>query len=1037
MRRSRRPPRLRFVPAASGTLEAVASGLPPEGFTATDAVRTAFRDDCYDTEDGELARRGASVRIRHRPDGRRTLHVRTDGGGKTVRASVEPDAAPFTGDSAPEHALRALVDPERLAVRLEIATDRWLRRFTGPAGGVRVACDRRRVRGGPVRAEVEEVVVQTGPAARRLVGALRKRHGLAREPRPPLETARLAVAAAEMAGLECAIGAARRVAVLVMADGLATLLKEGGALRVPSGPGAGEEACRQVLRGAGYAPGARVRLLGSEPGSSVVEVWLAEAADPAAEGTVRLPLHEVLASVGSPALRDRDTLAALHVAARAGIAHQVVADVAGDAEAWSVLAGLPEPRAAGSDELPPGGLLNMELSLLAFNRRVLELAADAGVPLLERLRFLSIFGGNLDEFFRVRVAGFKRQVALGSAKRTMDGVTPEEQLDAIGTRARLLVGRAYALLREELLPELGRSGFEVVPLARMAREEREHLRERWEREIRPLVAPLAAGPGHPFPQVRNLRPALVASLTAPSGEKRTLGIVELPDGVPRFLPLPGGRRFVALEEVLRDGFPRLYPGLEVGRPRVFRVTRSAELHLDQSRVEDLLHAVEEQVRKRRFRPVVRVEVEAGMPAELRDGLLRELRFEAPANPSPLGEGDVYEVDGPVDLRELRDLAQAVEPEAASLVYPPEPELPAPLEAERPIWDQLRERDVLVSFPEDSFRSTVERLVLDAAADPEVMVIKLALYRTNPRSDIVEALTRAAADGKQVFALVELTARFDEMHNIRWARYLRSYGIHVVYGLPGRKVHAKIALVVRRENGLPRAYGYVGTGNLNASTAAHYTDFGLLTADPVITEELNGVFDLLTGAAPGSEFHSLLVAPLNMRTRFLELIGREEARGPEGRIAAKMNGLADREMIAALYAASRAGVRIELLVRGICALRPGVPGLSESIRVYSAVGRHLEHGRFFRFGEGADAEYFIGSADWRTRNLSRRVEVAIPIRDARHRERLDAKLAGDLERPNLWELGADGSYHQRPERAPHAGEVDAHPGTRDLIRFPDR
>jgi polyphosphate kinase len=1033
---NRRPRHLRFAPAAPGVLEAIASGPPPEGFTADDPVRTAFRDDCYDTEDGELARRGAYVRVRHRRDGRRTLHVRTDGGGKRLCAVLAPGAEPFAGDTEPEHAVQALVDPERLAVRLQIATDRWLRRFTGPAGTARLACDRRRVRQGGVRTEVEEVVVPAGRAAKGLVAALRKRHGIVREPRPPLQTARLAAAAAEMAGLEHAIGAARRVAVLAMAGGLATLLREGGALRVPSGPGAGEEACREVLRGAGYAGGARVRLLGREPGSTEVEVWLAEASVPAGEGIVRLPLHEVLASVGSPALRDRDTLAALHVAARAGIAHQVVADVAGDAAAWSVLAGLPEPRAAGSDDLTPGTLLNMELSLLAFSRRVLELAGDAGVPLLERLRFLSIFGGNLDEFFRVRVAGFKRQVALGSTKRTMDGVTPEEQLDAIGTRARLLVGRAYALLRDELLPELARSGFEVVPLAHTDREEREHLRKRYAREIRPLVAPLAAGPGHPFPQVQNLRPALVAPLTAAGAGKRTLGIVALPDGVPRFLPLPGGRRFVALEEVLRDVFPRLYPGLEVGRPWVFRVTRSAELHLDQSRVEDLLHAVEEEVRKRRFRPVVRVEVEAGMPEALRDALLRELRFEAPANPSPLGEGDVYEVDGPVDLRELRDLAQAVEPEAPSLVYPPEPVRPAALDADRPIWDQLREREVLVSFPEDSFRSTVERLVLDAADDPEVAVIKLALYRTNPRSDIVEALTRAAADGKQVFALVELTARFDEMHNIRWARYLRSYGIHVVYGLPGQKVHAKIALVVRRENGLPRLYGYVGTGNLNASTAAHYTDFGLLTADPAITEDLNGVFDLLTGAAPGSEFRSLMVAPLTMRARFLDLIRREEARGAEGRIAAKMNGLADREMIAALYRASRAGVRIDLLVRGICALRPGVPGLSESIRVYSAVGRHLEHGRFFRFGEGDAAEYWIGSADWRTRNLSRRVEVAIPIRDAGHRARLDDRLAGDLARPNLWELGADGSYHQRPGRAPHAANGDADAAERNLVRSAD-
>ncbi len=506
--------------------------------------------------------------------------------------------------------------------------------------------------------------------------------------------------------------------------------------------------------------------------------------------------------------------------------------------------------------------------------------------------------------------------------------------------------------------------------------------------------------------------------------------------MPRFLPLGGGR-FVAVEEVVRDAFAGLYPGLRADTAWVFRVTRSAELHLDPERVEDLLHAVEEQVRKRRFRPVVRLEVEAGTPDEVRRTLLRELRYEVPGRPAGLGEADVYEVDGPLDLGGLRDLVQAAEDAddgAAALLYPPAPPPCEPLARDRPLWDQLREGEVLVSFPEDSFERTVERLVLDAADDPQVVAIKLALYRTNPRSRIVEALTRAAASGKQVFALVELTARFDEMHNIRWARYLRSFGIHVVYGLPGLKVHAKIALVVRREEGVPRRYGYVGTGNLNASTAALYTDLGLLTAEEAVLDEVNGVFDLLTGAAPGREFHSLIVAPARMRSRFLELIAREAERGAEGRITAKMNGLADRETIAALYDASRAGVPIDLLVRGICALRPGVPGLSETIRVYSAVGRYLEHARVFRFGAGDGAEHWIGSGDWRTRNLSRRVEVAVPVRDPRHRARLDAILERDLQRPDLWELGADGTYYQRPQAAPRGPEPE--PRSRRAIVTPD-
>jgi polyphosphate kinase len=557
-----------------------------------------------------------------------------------------------------------------------------------------------------------------------------------------------------------------------------------------------------------------------------------------------------------------------------------------------------------------------------------------------------------------------------------------------------------------------------VPFAEAGPRAQAELRELCQREIRPLLAPLTAGPGHPFPQVRNLRPALAALVAKPDGRQRRLGIVEIPDDVPRFLPLPGEEGgFVAVEEVVRDVFPALYPGLRVEAPWVFRVTRSAELHLDQERVEDVLHAVEEQVRKRRFRPVVRLEVEAGTPEELRHAILRELRFEVPRRPAGLGEGDVYEVDGPLDLGGLSDLVEAARGAGSHLVYPPAPPPCEPLERARPLWEQLREREVLVSFPEDSFERTVERLVLDAAEDPEVVAIKLALYRTNPRSRIVEALTRAAAGGKQVFALVELTARFDEMHNIRWARYLRSYGIHVVFGFPGLKVHAKLALVVRREDGVPRRYGYVGTGNLNASTAALYTDLGLLTADPEILDDVSGVFDLLTGAAPGREFSSLIVAPGGMRSRFLEFVAREAERGPEGRITVKVNGLADREMIAALYDASRAGVPIDLLVRGICALRPGVPGLSETIHVYSRVGRYLEHSRLFRFGAGDRAEYWIGSGDWRTRNLSRRVEVAVPVREPEHRARLDEILARELERPDLWELGADGTYYQRPRRAP--------------------
>jgi polyphosphate kinase len=430
---------------------------------------------------------------------------------------------------------------------------------------------------------------------------------------------------------------------------------------------------------------------------------------------------------------------------------------------------------------------------------------------------------------------------------------------------------------------------------------------------------------------------------------------------------------------------------------------------------DLLEAVEEEVRRRRSRPVVRVEVEDSMTPRLRELLLRELRHDTPDQAWPLGDEDVYEVEGLIDLRGLRELA-SLEMEG----HWPAEEPREPLDPGVPIVNVLRRREVLVEFPRDSFEATVERFVLEAAEDPDVVAVKLALYRTNRRSRIVEALRRASSGGKQVVALVELTARFDEERNIEWARYLRTAGIHVVYGMPGLKVHAKVALVVRREKDGVRRYAYVGTGNLNATTAAAYTDLGLLTADPGITDEVAELFNALTGAGAEPRHRLLLVAPATMRDRFVEMIAREAEHvraGRGGHVVAKVNGLADRDLIAALYRASDAGVRVDLIVRTLCALRPGVAGLSENVRVISVLGRYLEHARIFRFANGGDPEYYIGSADWRTRNLSRRVEVACPVRDPEHRERLDAILEEQLAHPRAWELGSDGTYYRRPDRAP--------------------
>jgi polyphosphate kinase len=1023
---------VRFDPGAPGVLQAVATGPAPQGFRAGTPVTEAFRDVYYDTDDGALSRRGAWACLRHHADGTLTFAVRTavDAEGGALASAVLPpeDDDPLSGGSEPARMLRAMVDPARLVPREELETHRVVRSIQSLDGRpASVACDTITARGGEGRARLEEIELRLPPGAdsdHPVAAALRHAHGMRVVSEDRLERARHALKERELDRMEAAVRAARRVAVVAVQDGRIALRRERTALRIPAGEGGGEENCRRVLRDCFGHDGARVRLLGVGPGPAdraAVEVWLAEGAYTQTEDAVceivRIPLDEVLHSVGSPALRDRDTLAALHVVARSELPSRVKGKGNREelAAARAVLASA--PPAEGTGALPPGSLLNMELSMLAFNRRVLGLAEDERVPLIERLRFVSIFGANMDEFFRVRVAGFKRAVALGSTKATIDGATPQEQLDAIGVRARRLLDRSYALLSGSLLPELAEHGIRVVHLDDLSRSELEMVRGFWTHDVHPLLMPLTAGPGHPFPHVRNLRPALAAQLRDPRTGERRLGMVELPDGLPRFVRLPESRRFIPMEEVVRASFSALYPGMEVDPAHTFRVTRSAELHLDRTQVEDLLHAVEEQVRKRRFRPVVRLEVEREMPDAVRTMLLRELQYEVPGQVATLGEEDVYQVDGLVDLRGLRELAEVDAPE---LAYPPADPPHEPLDPERSVFDQLREAPVLVSFPGDSFRGTVERLVLDAAEDPDVVAIKLALYRTNSRSRIVDALSRAASQGKQVVALVELTARFDELSNIQWARHLRSFGIHVIYGMPGLKVHAKIALIVRREPAGIRRYAYIGTGNLNASTAGFYTDLGVMSADPALGAELNEVFNSLTGGVLRDDYPQLLVAPTTMRSRFIAMIDREAAHareGGEGHIVAKFNGLADREMIAALYRASDAGVRIDLLVRGICSLRPGVAGLSENVRVYSALGRYLEHERIFRFNNGGDAEYYIGSADWRTRNLSRRVEVAVPVVDPAHRARLDAILERDLSRPDLWELGADGTYYQRPEPAP--------------------
>jgi polyphosphate kinase len=664
----------------------------------------------------------------------------------------------------------------------------------------------------------------------------------------------------------------------------------------------------------------------------------------------------------------------------------------------------------GPAQLPEGAMLNMELSNLAFQERVLELASDASYPLLERVRFVSIFGSNLDEFFLTRVAGFKRQLALGNRKRTLDGILPTEQLRLIRERADGLLNLVYREILPGLYAELREHGIEILRAGELSDGECAALHWQYGPNLDTLLTPLPVDRGRPFPHVRNLRPALIVQLRA-GGAPEQLYVLALPGDAPALVPLFGGRRFVPLEEVLRMDLARLFAGSEVSGAYLFRVTRSGNLSLDPDAPQDIVSVVEAGVALRPFQPVVRLEVEEAMPPALEERLRGEFAEEAKGRSSHLGGEDVYRVAGLVDLMRLEQVATLPIPE---LRFPAQRRT-TPVPSDVPMFERIRQEPVLVRFPRHTFEGTVERFIREAAADADVEEIRITLYRTSRNSRIVRLLSAAHRRGKRVVAFVEVKASFDERRNIEWARSLEAVGIQVLYGPPSLKVHAKVALVRRREGGQLTTYSYIGTGNLNAATAGAYTDLGLLTADSAVGAELLDVFDALADEPAVGEFRHLVAAPFNMRQRFVTLIEREteHARaGRGGRITAKLNGIADREVIAALYAASRAGVRIDLVVRGICSLRPGVEGLSENIRVVSNAGRYLEHSRIFRFRNGGDPEHFIGSADWRGRNLSRRVEVIVPVHLPPHRRALDRILAERLRDGRAWDLQPSGEYRRR-------------------------
>ncbi len=663
-------------------------------------------------------------------------------------------------------------------------------------------------------------------------------------------------------------------------------------------------------------------------------------------------------------------------------------------------------KASQSLVASPDRFLNRELSWLEFADRLVDLAADTSLPLLERVKFLAILSSGLDEFFQVRVGGLKDHVAAGLRARSADGRTASEQLHDIRVKCLRLQARSDEVFESTIVPSLAEAGLYLTSIDELDPVEKDRVLGVFEKEIFPVLTPLAVDPGHPFPYISNLSLNLAVLVVDPSTREQRFARVKVPPLLPRFVPLNSGSRFVALEQLIAANLPRLFPHMDIGRHHAFRVTRNADLDLEESEADDLLAAVETELRRRRFGRAVRLEVDQVTPQAVSELLLDELE---------LGADDVYESCAPLGLGQLWALHAIDRPDLHEAPWVPMTQAPLATAGDGPVdlFSVLRERDVLVQHPYDSFTTSVEAFITEAADDPNVLAIKQTLYRTSEDTAIVSALVRAAEQGKQVAALVEVKARFDEQANIVWARQLERAGVHVVYGLVGLKTHSKIVLVVRREEDGLRRYCHIGTGNYNSETAKVYEDFGLFTSDPAVGEDLTDLFNHLTGYGRPVTYRRIVVAPQGMRPWILSQIAEQAAVGESGRITIKVNGLTDPEVIDALYAASSAGVKIDLIVRGICCLRPGVPGLSDRITVRSIMGRFLEHSRIFRFGEpGGDrpVRYTMGSGDLMERNLDRRIEVLVPVLDpklqARLEETIQLSLADDT---NAWILGPDGDW----------------------------
>jgi len=682
--------------------------------------------------------------------------------------------------------------------------------------------------------------------------------------------------------------------------------------------------------------------------------------------------------------------------------------------------------------------LNRETTWLEFNRRVLHEAVDDRTPLLERTRFLSIFTSNLDEFFMKRVGGLKRQVEAGVASRSPDGLTPRQQLAAIREAILPMLQLQAGTYCDQIRQKLASHGVHLLAWNELTEQEQAAARKFFQANVFAVLTPLAVDPGHPFPFISNLSTSLAVTLRHPDRDERLFARVKVPEVLPDWIRVDSGTtggpyRFVSLIDLIRNNLSELFPNMIVLNVMTFRITRNADVEREEEDTDDLLEMISQELRRRRFEKVVRLEHGPNPDPWMLDYIVNALE---------LNESDLYEMSAELDYTTLKPIIDLNVPE---LMYPPlhQEAPPALADPEGDIFAAIRNGDILMHHPYESFNSSVERFIRAAADDPNVLAIKITLYRTGDESPFVQTLIRAAEAGKQVAALVELKARFDEERNIYWAQSLEKAGVHVVYGVVGFKTHTKTVLVVRRDPDGLRCYVHIGTGNYNVQTAKVYTDLGLLTCNADITDDIVELFNYLTGRSLKTDYRKLLVAPVNMKDRFLALIDREienQKAGKPARIVAKMNSLEDRNVCRALYRASQAGVQIDLIVRGFCCLRPGVPGLSDNIRVTSIIGRFLEHSRIFHFRSGqadeVDGEFYIGSADWMYRNLLARVEAITPVEPRQLRERCWEILSIMLnDQRQAWDMRSDGTYVQRrpAENAPPQSAMGTHQALLDLTK----